>query len=157
VHIDVRDILSEEVGYSREYKIADESPSLEAVRLTKPVEGEITISRLDSGLLVRGQVRTEIELECHRCLSTFNRPTKVNLKQLFAKLPDDDEFPINHSSIDLAPMIEQEILLGLPIKILCRPDCNGIQNSGDQYTNIHTSTRVEDQARITKGSKRGRT
>ena len=157
MQINVRDILVESVGYSRSYKITGERPSLESVRLTNEVEGEITISRLDSGLLVRGQVTTEVELECHRCLRTFNRPTKVKFKQLFAENPGDDELPITKGTIDLAPLVEQEILLGLPIKILCQPDCKGIDSATDKYTKVDTPARLQDQARITKGTKRGRT
>jgi uncharacterized protein len=157
VQIDVRDILSEGVGFSREYKIEGEWPNLESVRLTKPIEGEISISRLDSGLLTKGKVATAVELECHRCLSTFSRPVETRFKQLFSQTPDDDEMPIKHAKIDLAPLIEQEIILSLPIKILCKPDCEGIETAVDKYTKVETSARLGDQAHIMKGTKRGRT
>jgi uncharacterized protein len=157
VQIDVRDILIEGVGFSREYKIEGETPVLESVQLTKPIEGEISISRLDSGLFVKGKVSTEIELECHRCLRTFSRPVGIRFKQLFSQKPGDDEMSIKNASIDVAPLIEQEIILSLPIKILCQPDCQGIATAADKYTKVDISARLGDQARITKGTKRGRT
>ncbi len=157
MHINVRDILIESVGYSRTYLISGERPQLEAVRLTKDIEGEIKISRLDVGLNVSGHIKTEIELECHRCLRTFNRPTEVYFDQGYSEMLGDDEMPIIDDSIDLAPLIEQEIILHLPIKILCTPDCRGIENAPGKYTKDSTDTRLQDQARITKGTKRGRT
>src|SRR6266403_4902173 len=132
MHINVRDILVESVGYSRAYKITGEHPDLESVKLTRDVEGEITISKLEVSLLVRGHIKTEIELECHRCLRTFNRPSQVNFSQIYMEHPVDDEFPIEDGHIDLAPLIEQEILVNLPIKILHDPNCAGIENAPEK-------------------------
>jgi uncharacterized metal-binding protein YceD (DUF177 family) len=158
MHIGVRDILSESVGYSRAYKITGERPDLEHVRLTRDIEGEITISRLDSGLLVQGNLNSELELVCDRCLSTFTRPTHVRFKQLYAEQPVDEELPIVDHQIDLAPMSEQEFLLDLPIKLLHSPDCTGIPDVGTKYTKEDTGTSLKHQARITKGTPpRGRT
>jgi uncharacterized protein len=151
MHINVRDILAESVGHSRAYKITGERPELEGIRLTRDIEGEITISRLDTGLLVRGHISTEIELECHRCLRTFDRPVEVNFSQLFTQAPDADEFPVEDDTIDLAPLLAQEIIVSLPIKILCKPDCKGIENISEKYTKEDTTGDLKHQARITKG------
>jgi uncharacterized protein len=152
MHINVRDILAEELGYNRSFTIAGEEPILDSVKLTKPIEGEIKISRQETGLLVEGEVKTEIELECHRCLNTFSRPTKVKLAASYSEQPEDDEFPIEDTQIDLAPLVEQEILVNLPIKILCRPDCPGVAEVAEQYTVAQAGKRLGDQARIKKGS-----
>jgi uncharacterized metal-binding protein YceD (DUF177 family) len=157
MHINVRDILAESVGYSRAYKITGERPSLESAQLTSDIEGEITISRLDSGLLIDGHLAAELELVCDRCLSTFKRPTKVSVHQLFTEEPVDDEMPIVDDEIDLAPLAEQELLLDLPIKILHSKDCKGIETAEGRYTKEDSVTRLQDQARIMKGTKRGRT
>jgi len=157
MHINVRDILVESVGYNRTYKISGERPQLQWVQLTQDVEGELQISRLDEQVLVRGSISTEIELECHRCLRTFTRPTRASFSQLYSMTPTDDEMPIEDDELDLAPLIEQEIILGLPIKILCTPDCQGIEIAGEKYTRKDSPTSLREQARITKGTKRGRT
>ncbi|MDB5179263.1 MAG: hypothetical protein JWN01_1206 [Patescibacteria group bacterium] len=158
MRINVRDILAESVGYSRAYKISGERPHLEGLELTQDIEGEITISRLDTGLLIRGRINTVIQLECHRCLSTFDHPISLNFSQLFATDPSDDELRFDDETVDLAPLMEQEITLALPIKILCRPDCEGIKEAAGKYTNEQTDRRLQNQARITKGTQiRGRT
>lgn len=156
MQISVRDILIESVGFVRSYKISGETPHLASVHLTQPVSGEVSIARLEDGLLVRGHLSAEVQLECHRCLRTFERPAEIRFDQIYAKGPDDDQLPIEDDQIDLAPLIEQEIVLGLPIKILCQPDCQGIEISATKYTNDN-GARLGDQARITKGNKRGRT
>ena len=133
MHINVNDILRESVGHSRNYTISGERPELVDVKLTQDIAGEITISRLDDSLLVRGHLQTEIELECHRCLSTFTRPIGINLSQKYAMRPVDDQMPIVDNQIDLAPLAQQEIILSLPIKLLCRPDCPGIVEVAGKY------------------------
>lgn len=157
MHINVRDFQAESAGYSQTYKISGERPELESVRLTKDIEGDVTITRLESGLRASGRVQTELELVCDRCLCTFSRPTKVTFKQVFSEDPKDDEMPIVKHSIDLAPLIEQELALSIPIKILHSEDCAGIENATDRYTKDDSGNRLEDKARITKGNQRGRT
>jgi uncharacterized metal-binding protein YceD (DUF177 family) len=156
MHINVRDFLSESVGFSRAFKITGERPELETIQLTKDVEGELTITRLESALLVKGHFETETSQVCDRCLRTFSRPSKVRFEQFFAESPGDDEMPITDNEIDLAPLVEQEILLDLPIKLLHSPDCQG-EKAASKYTNVDATSRLKDQARITKGTKRGRT
>ena len=158
MHINVRDLLVESVGHNRTYKISGERPDLADIRLTRDIEGEIQISRLDSSLLVSGQLLTEIELECDRCLRTFTRLIRSNLHQEYSENPVDDQMPITNETIDIAPLAEQEIILGIPIKRLCRKDCPGIEDAAGKYNKEdNTDTRVITNARITKGSKRGRT
>jgi uncharacterized protein len=157
MHINVHDISTESIGYSRAYKIKGERPELENVRLTADIDGETTISKLEAGLLIRGHISTEIQLECDRCLRTFNRPTTVSFSQMFAENPSDDDMLITDDEVDLAPLIEQEIIVHLPIKILHDPNCPGIENAPEKYTREDTSTSLRSQARITKGTQRGRT
>lgn len=158
MHINVRDLLVESVGYNRTYKISGERPDFADIRLDQDIEGEIQISRLDTSLLVTGRLFTAIQLECDRCLRTFTRPIRCNLHQEYAENPVEDQLPITDETIDIAPLAEQEIILGTPIKLLCREDCPGITDAAGKYTKKdNTDTRVITNARITKGPKRGRT
>jgi uncharacterized protein len=157
MHIQVKDFLAESVGYNRSYQIKDEHLSLETVHLVEPISGELTITRLEDNLMVRGHLATVAQLECHRCLRTFDRPVRLAIAQVYSQHPGDDELPIIDATIDLAPMIEQEIILSLPIKILHAPDCAGLEDTPEQYANSDSSVRLQHQARITKGNPRGRT
>ena len=150
MHINVRDILAEDLGYNRTFTISGEEPTLESVILKSPIEGQIQIAKLEAGLLVEGEISTEIELECHRCLRTFTRPTTVRLHQVFSEKPYDDQLPIEDDQIDLAPLLQQEIIVNLPIKILDRDDCPGIELPGSDQDDSGGS--FTNHARITKGS-----
>lgn len=148
MHINVRDILAQDVGSSRTYKIDGEMPELANVRLLEPITGEVTIGRLDDGVGVQGRITTTVELECHRCLRSYAQPTKVSFSQSFTERPGDDDLPIAGDQIDLAPLVEQEILVNLPIKLICGPDCPGVEG----YKPESPSHSLRHQARIKKGS-----
>ena len=152
MHINVRDILVKELGHSQTFTITDERPEFDQLTLTKPVSGEVKISRLDNGLVISGRVSCHIELECHRCLRSFARPVNVKFEQLFSEKPIDDEMPIDElDSIDLAPLLQQEILLNLPIKILCRRDCPGVEDAPQNLISDGPDHSLGTNARITKG------
>lgn len=127
MRVDVKDILIEDTGFSRDYTFIDESPELDEVTLVASIDGQVTVIKLeDSDLQAEGRFRTQISLECHRCLNTFEKSVEHNFSRTYAKKPIEDQLPINQKEIDIAYAIRDEILVRLPIKQLCREDCPGI-------------------------------
>lgn len=152
MHINVSDILAEDLGFNRTFTITDEHPDFDQITLTKPISGEVQIARLDNGIIANGRVSGAIELECHRCLRSYNRPVTVHFKQLFTEKPKDDEMPIDaEAQIDLAEILQQEILLSLPIKHLCRKDCPGVEDAPAGLVSDGPDHSLGTNARITKG------
>ena len=131
--INVADILNQELGYNRQYNIEGEAFELESAKLTSPANGEITIFRSETGLLVSGRISIGVELDCHRCLKTFERQLSLSFSQPFSKKPGDDDMPIINNEIDLAQLIEQEVIVSLPIKLLCKADCEGEPGVKKEY------------------------
>ncbi|QQR52409.1 DUF177 domain-containing protein [bacterium] len=127
MHINVRDILAQDTGYRRAFTISDENPDLDEVELTEPVDGTVTITKTAAkAVSIDGTINAIIKLECHRCLRPFDHPVRVHIRQTFAQRPTEDEQPIIRDEISLDDIIQQEILLSLPIKLLDRPDCPGL-------------------------------
>ena len=132
MHINVRDFLAKDLGYHRTFAIEGEEPAMLSLSLTQPVNGELTVTKLEGErLAVFGLIATQLELECHRCLRSYTLDVQRRFEQLYATKPTDEELPIVRDVIDLAPLIEQEIILGLPIKQLCTPDCAGVPGAED--------------------------
>lgn len=127
MHIDVQDLLAQDLGFSRTFAIEGEQPEMLSLILTKPVNGSVKITKLEGErLAISGRVSTQLQLECHRCLRSYTSDTDTRFDQVFAGKPAEDELPIDHHRIDLAPLIEQELIVHLPIKLLCQADCAGI-------------------------------
>ncbi len=103
------------------------------------VQGEVKLTRTDRGILVKGELRTEVEVTCSRCLSPFSCPLTLNIEEEYfpttdvvsgTSLPTPEEpscFTIDeHHVLDLAEAIRQYKLLVIPMKPLCREDCAGL-------------------------------
>jgi uncharacterized protein len=134
MHININDILAQDIGYSRSYEIQGEMPALELVKLVAPITGSFTLTRTEQGVFAAGKIKTTIELECHRCLNAYNHHVELGFAQSFCEQPGDEDMPITKGSIDLAPVIDQEIAVRLPIKLLCSVDCEGVPGASKEYT-----------------------
>jgi len=138
MQINVSQLLKEPIGSSRNYEVS------EIVDVTgdgsgRKVQGEVRLLRTHRGVLVKGELHTEVELTCSRCLSLFNFPVAINFEEEYlptidvvsgAPLPSPEEpssFVIDeHHVIDLTEAIRQYTLLTMPMKPLCRQDCAGL-------------------------------
>jgi len=111
----------------------------EAVELKDDVkiEGEITKGIVETS--VKGKIFANVELECSRCLQpiqssleipfeanfvtpenyTQEREAKLNLDDLEVSIFEGDR-------IDLSEIAREQILLALPIQVLCQNDCKGL-------------------------------
>lgn len=128
VHINVREFLAEDLGFRRTFAISSETPKTDQLSLAGPIDGEVTLTRLEDGLASRGSITAPVQLDCHRCLRPFTRQTTIKFEALFRDNPMDDDLPIDRrrGEIDLLPLIEQELLVAQPIKLICELDCPGL-------------------------------
>jgi uncharacterized protein len=138
MHIPVSDVLAQEVGYRKIFEVAGEQPELEDVALAEPVNGMVTLTRLDDGVGATAQLTTSQMLECHRCLQAFPFRQTVKLSGEFSRQPHDDQLLLDKDmTIDLSPLVREELILGIPLKQLCKPDCLGIDpETGEAFEKI---------------------
>ncbi len=136
VQINVSQLLKESIGATRNYKV---SGIVDIGDIESQVEGEVSLTRTDRGILAKGTLQTSIKLTCCRCLSLFSCPLSVDIEDEYfptidipsgapLPLPDDpDIFTIDeHNILDLTEAIRQYGLLAIPMKPLCRQDCAGL-------------------------------
>jgi len=120
-------------------------------RFLSPVRVHLKLSRSGRVVLVKSQVRAEVEFSCDRCLEPFSlvltSEYKASLKPKPA-LPLDEELEIDKGNletefyegeeIDLTPLIQDQILLALPPKAVCREDCRSLCQRCGQNLNRGT-------------------
>jgi len=98
----------------------------------KPVKVSGRVENLGKGLFgVRGEISATIEGRCYRCLSKTQLEVRLDYSFKFSEKPekfeDEDEvFIIEEDTLDLTTPVINEIILNLPSKILCSPDCRGL-------------------------------
>ena len=126
----LRQLESDDVNLKGEISPAalDLSVSDELVHVRKNLAYNLTISRVDEDVLVRGCLSVVLDCECARCLKPFQY--KVLLQDWMLDLPLEGEEKIvpTNDSVDLTPYVREDILLEFPQHALCEEDCAGLAN-----------------------------
>lgn len=113
------------------------------------VYGLERISRTPQGLLVQSDFKAIAQCECVRCLAEFEQPLHTVFSELFAfktsGMSESGLLVPEDGNIDLAPLLREYLLLEIPIRPLCTPDCKGL--CIDCGANLNLTT-CEHQARV---------
>lgn len=136
----VAQLLKEPVGTSREYDVYENIESIGDIPLASPLTGHVRLMHTNRGVLVKGTLRTDVVLECSRCLTEFTLPVELNINDQFWQkvdiytgrampLPEGEEHDLeideNHI-LDLSEAVRQYLLVNLPIQPLCSEACLGM-------------------------------
>lgn len=91
----------------------------DAVYFSAPLEAAAKVSRTGNTVLAKTRVRGRQKSFCSRCLKDVEQDWE---EEFFF------DFTVDRSteSIELGDDIRQEVILNLPPRMLCRPDCQGI-------------------------------
>lgn len=135
-------LLKAPVGTSLEAEIDEEDVQFDDdIKVIGPLVGHVRMRRTNHGLLVDGWVDLTLELSCNRCLKEFEQPMHVTFEELFyptvdvvsglplshTDIDEQDAFPIDdHHQVDLTEAVRQNVLVELPMVILCQEDCLGL-------------------------------
>jgi len=90
-------------------------------------------------LLVQGSISTAVKLKCNRCLKVFTHAIRVDYLEEFCtskSTEDEDCILYDGEVIDFNPSVKENLVLALPMKWLCRRDCQGICPQCGQDLNV---------------------
>ena len=110
------------------------------------VRGQLLLTRTTRGALARGQFSTKLEVECVRCLESFQLALIVPMEEMFTfSAASDPTYLIDEGWLDLRQPLREQILLALPMHSLCRPDCRGLcPNCGQNLNEGQCTCSTED-------------
>jgi uncharacterized protein len=141
--INVTHLLKEPVGSSQSHDIS----GIIGEEVEGFVEGKVKVIRISKGVFVQCKLNAEVKLICSRCLDAFLCPISFSAEEEFLPISDvsddlatssleqSEEFTIDDKNIlDLGELIRQYVLLNLPMKPLCRPDCPGMKEANSHGT-----------------------
>jgi uncharacterized protein len=135
-------LINQSVGSSRDFYFDLDSLFIEPDLHLENFSGSTKITRTPQGLLVQADVHALIESECVRCLVKFNQPLDTEFTELFTfsqRSTSESELIVPEEGyIDLGPLVREYLVLEIPIKTLCQPDCVGIcavcgEPQGEQF------------------------
>jgi uncharacterized protein len=97
-------------------------------------------------LLVQGIVKSQLCLECVRCLESFVLPITLELEEIFrlpgagASTPDVSYAVGDDGWLDLAPLLREDAWVAIPMKPLCHADCKGLCPQCGANLNLESCT-----------------
>lgn len=100
--------------------------------LLEPVVVDLRANRVVDNVLVRGSIRTALEIPCRRCLTVLRREVADTVDLLFAPPGDEQDasgevypLPPRGSVLDLLEPVREQVLLRAPAYAVCRKECRG--------------------------------
>jgi len=126
---------------------------------TKPdtASVRITILRFGKKVLVDGSVKAAVSLTCSRCLNDFYYPVDLNFREEYVPVDEtapegdqelsEDELDVGFykgEEIDLSGIVKEQVLLEIPMKPLCRNDCQGICSRCGADKNVQSCNCKDD-------------
>jgi uncharacterized protein len=109
------------------------------------IRGTVRAVRVQGGLLIRGTLESQLGLECVRCLESFVLSITLELEEMF-RLPGTDPRPDapyavgDDGWLDLAPLLREQAWVAIPMKPLCRADCQGLCPQCGANLNLESCT-----------------
>ncbi len=109
-----------------------------------PLKTALRAIRIDDMIEVKGQIDTVVGLPCGRCLKEYETPLKSRFDLTYAhRILDvqDDEEEVEISAaemgliyfqgeeINLQDGIQEQVIMALPVKALCKKNCKGLCSS----------------------------
>jgi uncharacterized protein len=138
------------------YTYGPEEVELEddGARLTSDATVEGSASRKGREVRLRGEIKTEVELLCDRCLAPAQTPLAVEFDASFIPLEieavKDENIELladdlglaayEGDAVDVDELVREQIMLALPSRRLCREECKGLcQKCGADLNAGHCS------------------
>lgn len=118
----------------QEMTIQPDELDLVEEEFAQPVHLRLDIEKVGPNIFVHTYLQTKLSLLCDRCAEPFFQDLSEEYRLLFTSDPDmvneEDEstFRISESTeeVDLTDPLRETLLLALPVKHLCRDECQGL-------------------------------
>nr|WP_122011628.1 YceD family protein [Maliibacterium massiliense] len=92
------------------------------------VQGQAVCAK-DGAVAVTGSIHLRRSEQCVRCTKPFERDYDIAFQETFVKETDEadpDCYLYRAEALDLDKMVEDNIILSMPMQSLCSQDCRGL-------------------------------
>lgn len=103
---------------------------------------EYRLTKAGNLFLLSGELKAPVSLECSRCLKPTDTELNIEVNEQFSnqELEDDEIHVFRGDDLDLTGVLRDSILLSLPEKPLCSPECRGLCPYCGTDRNLHNCT-----------------
>ncbi len=134
--LNLTELFASQTGHREKREIVPElevfESGAESFRILRKTPVNFTFTNLASGKIrVEGEAEVVLGMQCSRCLKDVEQEIKLSfvLDVVSPEVPleeADDQTFMEGYSLNVESLLNNEILMNLPTKVLCRPDCKGI-------------------------------
>lgn len=95
----------------------------------QPLDFDFVCTNAGDYYVLTGTIRSHTLHQCSRCLKPVAVPLAVEVQEEYSRQPaetGEDRSKISGDEIDISDALRENIILNLPTKPLCSPDCLGL-------------------------------
>lgn len=108
------------------------------------VGGRLEVSRTAAGYALRLSFDGELTGPCMRCLAAASVPVSIEAREIDQPGTDDEELRspyVTEGELDIGAWAHDALVLAMPQRLLCRPDCAGLcAVCGESLNDVATGT-----------------
>lgn len=125
--------------FAHVYQPDELGPFDERVNLVEPVTVNGKVRLAGAEVFVNGHIETRAQVECDRCLKLVDIPVKADFDLQYITGAEYESSAavelteealsvsvFDGETIDVDEIVKEQILLAVPTRMLCQPDCKGI-------------------------------
>ena len=126
--VNLRHLAAHSVHLRGELSVAelDIDPRDEVIQVTRPLQHDLEVQKLEDGLLVQGHLQLILDCQCVRCLKPFQHRLELDGWTCHLPFQGEDCVTAVNDCVDLTPQVREDILLEFPWHPLCDPECRGL-------------------------------
>jgi uncharacterized protein len=100
--------------------------------LIKPIGSCSVVGKISADsdiLMLKAEIKVDLEMICSRCLDTFIYPIDIDIEERFttnSKSENEEAVVVFDDVLDITEVVETNIISTLPIKRVCKDDCKGL-------------------------------
>lgn len=134
--------ISAEMPIRRTYDLKTLKRGSEILTLVEPVVAELRLQNAGEELLLTGTLTTMVDRECRRCLKKVSMRETIQVEETVERSarplagaeaalsvnPDalPEVYYLDEDQLDVGPIIQQTLILGLAEDVLCQESCRGL-------------------------------
>src|SRR4029077_3063369 len=139
MYLDVKELAVHKLRIRKTYAPGSIDFHAAKIKQVEPLEVTATAELLESQIRIEGNLQTKIVLFCARCLEPVVEEMSRTFDVLYAPVQKvekptidqlkDDETEIGFykgEGLFLADVLKEQLLLALPLKVICQSDCRGL-------------------------------
>lgn len=138
----IKHASGEKANFHISEEFADTEVNGSSLTFVGPVEAQGEIVNSNGFFKVQGKTRGKLSAECVSCLENFELQIEGTLDEVYARQEDlssDLDPEVNGFEgdlIDIGPEVLKSLLIELPMRLVCSPECRGLCHSCGSNLNV---------------------